>query len=164
MFETTGLLDKKFIKFIKKYSLTSYKRILFQVGLILFALNACICIYIRDYVFFAVNLFMVVFLWGYRHYLIRKNIDIYLELMNNDDASVKITTRFLNDGIHVSSKDKEGVFKYDSVSSYLKKNDMYILYTKGSKTIFIFCDCLTQEVEEKLIRFLKRQKTKIKWK
>lgn len=152
MFETTGILEEKFIE---KNSLPKEQRLLHNVGFYMFGVASCLCLLARDYLFFILSIVAVILVGLYRYQILYKNINIYRHFFNEGETEVEITTRFLNDGVHVSGSDKEAIIKYELLDSIEKKKDVYVIYTRGLKTIFVFLDEL--EDEEKFIGFLKKK-------
>lgn len=160
MFETSGILDEKFFKFMEKYALPKDKKWIHIVGFSLFGGASMIFVIAKDYLFLGLSLALMIVIWLYNHHISYKNANIYRHFLCEKE-SIKLSTKFMSDGVHVLGNGKEAKVNYEVIESIAKYDDVIILYTKELKTLFVFCNQL--EDETKFIEFLKKQKTNIQW-
>lgn len=163
MFETTGVIDRKFYQQVRTAFLETGEKAIFLGFVVLFLLRAVVF----DFsIFFIVGAGILVaeYFWV-QNRTIKISLGRLKERVGSD--SVKTTTRFLEDCAEITYEGETTetvAVRYNVFRSITKHDVAYILKTEFKQTVMIFRENMAPEEEEKLLAFLKTKPTQIKWK
>lgn len=165
MFETTGIINEKVLKILKKYSISPNFKNFLNILIGISALFALICVplSLKLSVSFVFLILVLIFEYYFAiNIFYKKSVSIMVENSGKEGFEFKVFFNEIGAVVNNLSIGATVNLKYDLFVRLEETTDMYFLFTKSNQYIIVFKNCLDVKQANDFKTFIKERCKNIK--